>query len=402
MWKRIVKWLGLSLSVSVCAVAPCAELPGETKAAADAANAFAFDLYAKLSGTPGNVFFSPCSIETALAMTSAGAREKTDAEMARVLHLPADQAVRHARVESLMKEIMAPEAKGTNTLAIANALWGQKGYSYQPEFLKVTQERYGAGFNELDFGAPDEARKTINAWVEKQTQDRIKDLMPERSITPLTRLVLTNAIYFKGTWLAPFKKEATTEQPFKAADGDTKCLLMTRNGSMPYMENDVLQAVKIPYAGKGMSMVVILPAKEKGLGDVEKALTASNWMQWMGAMGRASVDLFLPKFTVNDARTLNNTLRDLGMPAAFTPEADFSGINGKARDLYISLVIHKAFVDVNEEGTEAAAATGVAVRARGMPMPEERKVFRADRPFVYAIVSETTGTILFLGSVVKP
>ena len=245
---------------------------------------------------------------------------------------------------------------------MANALWGQKGFDFLPDFLKLVKDNYGAGLSELDFVKDTEgSRKTINDWVEKQTQDKIKELLKPGMLVPGTRLVLTNAIYFKSSWADQFNKEATKDEPFHLAGGnDVKAPLMHRTGHYGYFEEDTLQGLKLPYAGNELSMVVLLPKKADGLADLEKALTAEKLDGWMKKFGGEKVIVALPKFkTTSEFNNMEDQLQALGMKVAFSGgAADFSGMDGK-KDLFISKVVHKAFVDVNEEGTEAAAATAV-------------------------------------------
>jgi len=364
---------------------------------------FGLDLYSQLKKEPGNLFLSPFSISTALAMTAAGARGKTLDEMTKVLHLPEHApAAFGAVLKSLNEE---PDAKKRGfALTTANALWAQKGYPWRPEYQKRVAAHFGAGLFDVDFiSVPEEARGTINTWVEKETNEKIKDLLPQGSVTDLTRLVLTNAIYFKGAWLDPFKKEATKDLPFTTTGGKTvEAALMFRRGGYAYAENDSFQTLDLPYVGLRISMTIILPRKADGLPAVEKELTGDKLTATLQSLRRESqVHVHLPRFKTERSFSLNQPLQALGMKAAFHG-ADFSGMHTGQEQLDITSVIHKAFVDVNEEGTEAAAATGVVVGLRSAAPPPKPKYFKADHPFLFLIRDHKTGTMLFLGRVENP
>jgi serpin B len=362
---------------------------------------FALDLYGKLRSREGNLFLSPFSISTALAMTSAGARGKTLEQMTSTLHLP-DQRRLHPALAALMRQVNAGGAKRGYQLSTANALWGQKGHPFLPAFVKLNRDYYGAGLREVDFAANAEgARETINDWVEKQTRDRIKDLITPGMLDSDTRLVLTNAIYFKGGWQSQFKKDRTRTEDFTLADGKkVQAPLMHQRANCGYLQQVDFQALEMPYAGKDLSMVVLLPAKPDGLPGLERALKPGNLAGWLQGLRQQKVDVTLPRFKLTVEFELKRVLADLGMPLAFEPgRADFSGIDG-TKKLYISVVAHKAFVDVNEKGTEAAAATGVGLKAASArPLTP---VFRADRPFLFLIRDKRADSILFLGRLTNP
>ncbi len=368
---------------------------------------FALELYAKLSSQKGNLFVSPFSISTALGMTSAGAKGKTLDEMNQTLHLPADQAETHAAFASLIKTL---NAKGTDPakrgyeLSVANALWGQKGADWLPTFLETTGKNYGAGLREVDYKQTEAARKTINQWVEQQTKDKIKDLLKEGVLQPDTQLVLTNAIYFKGSWAIEFNKKATKDEPF-FVDGskETKTPMMHIRSSYRYYEEAGFQALELPYKGKELSMVIFLPKKKDGLGEFEKSLSANKLNDWLGKLRMEdTVVVTLPKFKMTSEFSLSKTLAEMGMKLLFSDGADLSGMNGKG-GLFVSDAIHKAFVDVNEEGTEAAAATAIVVRPTAIQVnPKPTPVFKADHPFFFAIRDHRTGSVLFVGRVTDP
>lgn len=364
---------------------------------------FGFDLYGRLRGDAGNLFLSPFSISTALGMCAAGAKGATLDEMTKVLRLPADA---HPAFGAVLKSLNEePDAKKRGfTLSAANALWAQKGYPWRPEYKRLVAADYAAGLFDVEFiSAAEEARGTINAWVEKETRDKIRELLPRGTVTRDTRLVLTNAIYFKGDWLDPFKKDATKDQPFTLADGKkVDAPLMHRVGGYLYAENDAFQVLDLPYTGRRVSMTVVLPRKADGLAAVEKEVTADKLSETLKALRyEREVHVHLPRFRVEKAFTLNEPLQALGMKAAFRG-ADFSGMHTGGEQLDITAVLHKAFVDVNEEGTEAAAATGVVVGVTSAAPPPKPKHFRADRPFLFLIRDAKTGSVLFLGRLENP
>jgi serpin B len=397
---RTVAFVALMALACRCgADAPTA--PAADKAeAVQGNNAFALDLYAKLRSQEGNLFVSPASISTALAMTYAGARGPTADEMAKTLHFTLAPDRLHPALGALLHDLHGDGKSRGYRLAIANALWAQKGQPFLPPYLQLTRQCYGANLQEVDFaGATEEARRTINAWVEKQTQDKIKDLLQQGVLDSTTRLVLTNAIYFKGDWQEPFKKDQTRDAPFQLSSTEkVNVPLMNRTGEFNYLEGDNFQALELPYAGKDLSMVVLLPKKVDGLADVEKTLTAEKLASALAKLRHEEVVVSLPRFQVTSEFSLKGTLAAMGMPLAFSDKADFSGMDGK-EDLFLSAVVHKAFVDVNEEGTEAAAATGVVIAWKSLPA---RQVFRADHPFLFLIRDRRSGSILFLGRLVKP
>jgi serpin B len=366
-------------------------------------NQAAFDLYAKLRGQEGNLIFSPYSISTALGMTFAGAGGETAEQMAKALHFDLDRAKLNAAFGSLIKEINGDGKERGYQLSTANALWAQKGYSFLPAYLQITKEDYGAGLREVDFKETEQARKTINGWVEKETRDRIKDLLKPGVLKVDTRLVLTNAIYFKGDWASQFKKNATHDGPFHLAGGkDVKVPLMHQTHEFGYFEGDFFQALQMPYVENHLAMVVLLPKKTDGLADLEKTLTADKLAEWTGKLKTQEVVVTLPKFKATTDVSLKKTLSEMGMPLAFTDRADFSGIT-KSEALKISDAIHQAFVEVNEKGTEAAAATAVILEPTSAKInPKPPVVFRADHPFVYVLRDVRTGSILFMGRLVDP
>ncbi len=362
--------------------------------------AFALDLYGQLRSRAGNLFFSPLSLSLALAMTYVGAQGQTAEQMATVLHFPANQEQMHQAFAAMSKDLLDHKEKKYQ-LHIANALWGQKGYHFRDAFLQTTKTYYGAGLNEVDFRtAAEEARQTINAWVEEQTKEKIKDLIPPGALDALTRLVLTNAIYFKGDWVLPFKKEQTKDEAFKvSATQQVTVPMMQQTAFFNYLDGEGFQALELPYVGDTLSMVVLLPKKIDGLVNFEGSLSVETLTEWLSKLESREVVVSLPRFTMTVEFALKEVLSAMGMPLAFSGEADFSGIS-EAEKLHIADVFHKAFVDVNEEGTEAAAATGVVVRTTALGPPPA--VFRADHPFLFLIRDVRSGGIVFLGRLVQP
>ena len=369
------------------------------QAIADATAGFGCDLFAKLRSKDGNLFFSPLSIETALAMTSLGARGETLAEMNKVLQLPAARA--HSGVGAYLNSLQtAPGAK--YELAVANALWLQQGMPFRPEFLTQSKTYYQADPHSIDFAQAENARQTINHWVEEKTKDKIKDLFAPGTLSAVNRLVLTNAIYFKGKWAHPFEKSMTKDEPFHVTgDKTVKAPLMRRWSEYQYFAGKGVQVVDLPYAGDRISMLVILPAAADGLPAIEKALTEKQLASWVAKLAHKPGEVLMPRFTTTDKFDLGDTLQDMGMKRAFSNDADFSGMSPE--QIMITRVVHKAFVDTNEEGSVAAAATGVALEPKAaVADPVTPFTFRADHPFLFLIRHERSGSILFLGRVMNP
>lgn len=371
-------------------------------------NRFAFDLYQQLRNDPAyaeeNLFFSPYSISSALAITYEGARGRTADEIRAVFHLPSDAAVRREGFRAIDAGINSEDSG--YTLRTANALWAEKTYAFLPDYIETAREYYGANVTNLDFTTqPEASRITINRWVEERTNDLIKDLLPEGSISPLTRLVITNAIYFKGTWVKQFDENKTVDAEFRKGPGESVSVQMMQRTDEEaiygYAETDTLQVLDMPYAhesGTGLSMLVILP---DDIGAAEESLDAQKIDDLRQSLTERRVNVYFPKFSLEETYPLAGTLAAMGMPTAFTDAADLSGMDG-TQNLFVSSVVHKAFVDVNEEGTEAAAATGVIINMKTSLEGDETPTFRADHPFIFAILDNDTGTILFMGRVVDP
>jgi serpin B len=368
--------------------------------------AFAFDLYRVLKEKGGNMFLSPYSISLALAMTYAGAKGATESDMAKTLDFNLPQDRLHPAFNSLDQELSSrgKGAKGKDgkgfRLNIVNAIWGQKGYQFLAQYLDLLAQNYGAGLRTLDFqGAPDGSRQVINQWVSDQTESRIKDLIPQGAIDSLTRLVLTNAIYFNAAWANPFDKVGTQPGSFTLSNGSQVTVpMMHQSEGLSYATGEGFQAVELPYDGNELSMLVVLPDAGK-FEQVENGLSSDKMASLIGSFQRKQVALAMPQFKFESEFGLNDALSKMGMAAAFTDQADFSGMTGK-RDLYISDVIHKAFVAVDEAGTEAAAATAVVMRATAMPVSPIEVTL--NRPFIFLIRDIKTGSVLFLGRIMKP
>ena len=368
------------------------------------ANPFGDSLYAELAGnTPGNFVVSPYSVHSVMSMVAAGAAGDTKSQMINALRLPNGDADRNATAKAIMDRIAALGARGDVTLESANRVWVQASYPLLPAFTREIEKTFGAGFASADFvNAAEPTRKAINDWVEKITRNRIKDLIPSGVLTPLTRMVLVNAVYFYGTWDVPFSEKSTRPMPFFTAPGqshDTPMMYAKLEG-IGYREEAGLQVCELPYKGRTLSMVVLLPEAGQ-IGALEQRVGKEGFNAVCGTLGAQTVHVTLPKFKIESQFGLNEPLVKLGMRDAFSAgDADFSGMTG-TRDLFVSTVIQKAFIEVNEKGTEAAAATGVVMALRSMPI-EKRIEFRADRPFLFALRDRETGLVLFMGRVADP
>ena len=370
----------------------------------DAVNAFGFELFAELyAAEEGNIFMSPYSIFTALAMTYEGARGQTADEMSSVLNVLQDNASFHAYVQH-MYELFNQENLEYN-LSTANALWVQQNFALLEEYLSVIRTFYGGEATEVDFGNAVVAAGIINSWVENQTNGLIEDLVPVDAISPMTALILTNAIYFKGVWEIQFDPVNTSDRSFATGAGEDVMVptmqMVDTHDRFRYTETDEVQVLELPYTGDDVAMVIALP-KEGDVSDILADLDNDLLGEWMGSLYKTELDIYLPSFKVESSYSLVGFLASLGMQIPFQSTADFSGITG-AKDLFISDVLHKAFVEVNEEGTEAAAATAVIMELTATPGEEpERIVFDCDHPFLYMIQHRETGTVLFMGVMENP
>ena len=377
---------------------------GETQPLVQGNTAFALDLYGRLKGAQPNIFFSPYSISTCLAMAYDGARGETAKQMADVFRFSNDPQQLNAGFAALQGQLNQAGKESGIQLNVANALWAQQGHPFLPAFLKAAREDYQANVNQANFRTSAEAaRSEVNDWVARKTEERIKDILPPGSVDPMTRLILVNAIYFKGAWASPFKANETHPLPFHtSATAQVQTPMMHQTEGAKYMENDTLQAVELPYRGFGLSMVVLLPRKVDGCAELENRLSPEFLSNTLAETKEQKVEIFLPRFKQDSSFKLNGPLEKMGMGDAFSPSADFSGMDA-TRQLYISAVFHKAWVDVNETGTEAAAATATTMRALAMMKPlAPPPVFRADHPFIFLIRDTHSGSILFLGRLAQP
>jgi serpin B len=381
--------------------------PSEQALLVEGNSAFAFKLYQELKEKDGNLFYSPYSISLALAMAYAGARGETAQQMADTLQFLLEQDKLHPAFNWLDAELAsrgegaAGNAGGKFRLNIVNDIWGQKDYEFLPAFLNVLAENYGAGLRLLDFiNETEQSRVAINKWVSDQTEGRIENLIPPGAINELTRLVLTNAIYFNAAWEYPFNDKVTANGPFYLLDGGQVTVpMMRQTESFGYAEGEGYQAVELPYDGDELSMVILLPASGN-FEAFEAELQAQQVNDIIKGLQPTEVTLTMPKFEFDSEFSLKDTLADMGMPDAFSPEdADFSGMTGN-RELFISDVVHKAFVAVDEAGTEAAAATAVIVGTTSVP--ESPVEVTIDHPFIFLIRDIETGAILFVGRVLNP
>lgn len=372
--------------------------------AAAASNLFALDMYRELAAGKENIFISPWSLSYALAMTYEGARGKTKEEMGSALHFSIGEGARQRSFSRIDKKLNAPDSG--YSLHAANALWVEKSFPLEKEYTDLIEQSYHARATNLDFvNASEESRRIINSWVEEKTLRKIKELIPPDVIDDLTALVLTNAIYFLGSWRLEFDRKLTAKEDFFTGQGSKVAVDMMRrlddSAVFPYFESEELQVLQLPYLGDRLSLTIILP-RNNYLAPLEASLDAETLSRWRMGMVEKRVDVYIPRFKVASNYLLNEILIKLGMPTAFDDSAaDFIGMSIKwGRMLYISHVFHQAHIEVNEGGTEAAAATAVVIKIRGLP--PKPPVFRADRPFIFMISDDQTGLILFMGRVKDP
>ena len=394
---------------------PAASEPAPTKAPpldvdpnlTTSINALGVDLYGRLRSRPGNLSIAPMSISLALAMTYAGARSETAAQMAKVLHFDMDADALNGAAERLLKSVSAGGGSG-GELKIANRLFGEKSYTFEAPFLALTKERYGAELESVDFrGAPEQSRAKINGWVSERTERHIEEILPAESIDEDTRLVLVNAMFFKGRWTHPFPAKATSPGTFHtSATASAEIPMMHLTEELRYVQRDGVHVLEMPYADHDLAMTILLPEAANGLDALEASLTPERIGELRASLTSQRVAVTMPRFTVapSEPISLKTTLIDLGMPLAFNPSrADFTGMANPPNEgdkLYIGNVFHRTFVEVNEEGTEAAAATAVQMQVRGIAAPPVELV--ADHPFLFLIHTRGTGAILFIGRVSDP
>ena len=363
-------------------------------------NEFTFDLYDQINDKEENLFFSPYSVSSALAMTYNGAEGKTKNEMSDVLNFNKDINALSENYSALNDHITGLSSKKIQ-LNIANAIWGQQDYGFRKAFLELNKKYYGAGIKQVNFKKEHkEIRNQINKWVEDKTNQKIKNLIKPNVLDRMTRMVLVNAIYFNGKWENPFKEEDNFKDKFYIySKCETQTEFMFQKLSLKYHEDDIAQVVEIPYSGKSLSMMVILPKEKYGMEKLEKYLDNELYENYNKSLSTYKVELSFPKFEVEDDYELNSPLKDMGMKSAFGEGADFSGMTG-SKDLFIDNVVHKTYVKVDEEGTEAAAATGIVMRKTSAIM--ETKEFKADHPFIFIIKENKNDTILFMGRIMNP
>jgi serpin B len=370
-------------------------------------NEFSLRLYGELSRRPGNVFFSPFSVRVAFAMLHAGAKGETAAQIGDVLGF--SESI-HTTLPEIIQSLNST-GSGNYELAVANSIWAQQGPALRKDFIDLIAQSYGGECASVDFvNAAEATGHRINEWVEGKTQEKIKGLLSPGDLTALTRLVLVNAVYFQGNWISPFEKEFTFDQPFFTDHDQVTVPFMSQCESFPYAEGDGFQAVDLGYKGDDLSMLILLPDQKDGLSELEKNLSVKSLQDCIARITVTKVIVLVPRFKVAWGSTdLSDYLKSLGMTLAFAPQADFSGINGcyppDPEALAVSMALHKAFVEVNEEGTEAAAATAMMMIALGEPYfdrPRPIPVFCADHPFLFAIRDRRSGMILFLGRIVDP
>jgi len=378
---------------------------------ADANDAFAVDLWQQLRSSDGNLAVSPASISVALGMTWGGARGRTAEQMSQTMHFGEDARAYHAAAGSVLSTWNDPEREAYQ-LAVANRLFGEQSYTWQDDFLSLTRNGYGAPLESTDFrGAAEPARLHINSWVSDRTNDRIQDLIPLGALTSDTRMVLTNAVYFQADWASPFDANNTQPRAFHTGATTRRVPTMHQRSHFRYARADGVQLLEMPYAGGELNMLIALPETRDGLDALEADLDAGRLRSWGGALEDQLVSVSLPKFRVDPAEplALRQTLINMGMRDAFDPDrADFSAMADPAANeglpLFISAVFHKAFVAVDEEGTEAAAATAVvvAIETSAMVEPAEQVHFTADHPFLFFIRDANSGAVLFMGRVADP
>ena len=369
--------------------------------AAASVNAFTFEIYKTVGKSGGNMFISPYSISSALAMTYAGARGTTEKEMEKVLHI--DSSL-HKSMAALISELNSVPA-ATAKMNTANAIWPAKQEKLLAEYVQTVRENYKAALTPLNYASsPAKAAKTINSWVEKHTNGKIKDIISDGLLRKDTPMVLTNAVYFKSEWLNKFEPSNTMISPFWTTQQNSVSAVMMNktDDDINYIKTNELEAIEIPYKDRRFSMLVMLPDKSSSLQNLESKLTQENLDKLTLAMKPERVKMFIPKFKEEQTFELANILSVMGMPSAFDGrKADFSAMNGK-HNMYIGNVVHKTFIEVGEEGTEAAAATAVIMMKSSMPPIDPPIIFRAERPFVYMIRDNNSGAVIFIGRYTKP
>jgi serpin B len=385
--------------------APAEGTAATEPAIAKSINAFAIDLHHELGKKPGNLFVSPASIALAFAMTHAGAKGATAEEIAKTFHWSDNAALHEGFAALLARWDNAPVGLD---LEVANRLFGEKTVTFEPAFLTATKDVFAAPLEPLDFkGASGPARTHINDWVATQTHDKIRDLLPPAGVSSETKLVLVNAVYFKAKWLDPFTENQTADAKFEGGSGDAPVKMMTRidHLQLAVAKDAGARVLELPYEGNQYSMVVVLPDDAKGLAKLEAALTADALQSWIDGAARTYVEVKLPRFKIEpgEAIALSSTLASLGMVTPFdASKADFTGMAAKDQGIVIAEAYHKAFIAVDEAGTEAAAATAVSMKGTGAAPSDPPVPFVADHPFLFLVRDMKTGAILFMGRLTDP
>jgi len=370
---------------------------------AESGNHFAFDLFKQIHSKSDNLVFSPYSISTVLAMCYSGARGETAGQMSEVLYFPPAGQLDPAS-RDLREKILSSDTLPGTEISLANAIWAQQDFDFLPGYLENTGRWYDAPLTEMDFtrdAAREESRLRINQWVEDNTRQKIKDLISPGVLSANTRMVLTNAIYFNGKWMWTFDKAATSPSIFNVGRGESKMIpFMHMTRDLPYYEDEEIQAIRLPYRNERLSMMIILPRSIEGWEMISRVLDLERLNKVESHLTPTEVQLALPKFSFELKTNLRDELSDMGMDLAFGMDADFSGMTGE-KNLFIDEVIHKAFIEVSESGTEAAAATGAIISLKSA-LRDEPVRFNADHPFLYFIRDHQTGCIIFLGRFVRP
>jgi serpin B len=377
------------------------KVSSDVSALSRANNEFAVSLFRKLPGERQNRFFSPTSLAAALTMSYAGARGETADQMAKVLHIGALGPKVHSVFASFLNDIDHQARQKGDRLEFASALWGRLEESSLVDFRTILQRDYQSDLYEVDFRNPEAACRTINDWSARQTQGRISEVLSPGSLDPDTRLILINAIYFKGAWSSPFSDAYTWSERFQTLDGPGNSIpFMHRSDVFPYWENEEFQLLELPYADGAIVMDLLLPRKNDGLKALESRISVDSIASWLSRPCKKRVDVALPKFKFTTTVELKSVLSELGMPSAFSSGADFSGMAPDGKGFSLAGLVHKAFIEVNEEGTEAAAAS--TLKFEIMSASSNWPIFRADHPFLFLIRDLRSGSILFMGRVVNP
>ncbi len=369
-------------------------------------NQFAVDLYRRLQKQDGNLFFASYNISSAFAMIYAGAQGKTAEQMAETFHFPLIDERLHSAFAKLTQELKGTKKDVSYQLSFAHALFGQKGNGFLQSFLDLTQRFYGTGLKEVDFiNELEKTRLEINLWVEKETKNKIKDLISPHALDSLERLLLVSAVYFKGNWANPFEKEQTKEMPFFVTEKKKINIpMMHQTATFKYGETNDIQVLELPYNGDALSMIIFLPKKRDGIAFLEESFVHKELNHWISKLSWQEIEIILPKFKISSEFQLEKILLEMGIHDAFDPQkADFTGMYGRKKEaepLLFSKIFHRALIEVHEEGAEAVAITAFETAEAGIASPPT--IFRADHPFLFLIRDCRTGSFLFIGRVIDP